>query len=46
MQNEKPLQEIGAYYGTDKYDSNHSFANKSYLNIYDLYLSDFRKKQD
>jgi len=45
MKNEKSLQEIGTYYGTDKYDSNHSFANKSYLNVYDLYLSDFRKKE-
>lgn len=38
------LQQIGRYFGTDKHDENHSFAEKSYLHIYDNYLSDLRRQ--
>lgn len=42
--NKQTLQQIGIYYGTDKYDHNHSFAGKSYLNIYENYLNQFTNK--
>lgn len=38
------LQQIGKFYGTDKHDENHSFADKSYLHVYDNYLSDLRRR--
>jgi cephalosporin hydroxylase len=41
---ENKLQQFGKYFGTDKYDLNHSYAGKSYLDVYDKYLSDLRKK--
>ena len=36
------LQQIGIYFGTDKYDHNHSFAGKSYLHIYNNYFKHLR----
>jgi hypothetical protein len=36
------LQELGRLHGTDKHDSEHSFAGLSYLDIYDRYLGPLR----
>ncbi len=44
MSEESKLQQFGKYFGTDKHDLNHSYAGKSYLEVYDKYLSEFKKK--
>ncbi|MFM9105799.1 MAG: class I SAM-dependent methyltransferase [Chloroflexota bacterium] len=36
------LQQLGAAHGTDKHDQNHSFAGRSYLDIYEMYLGSRR----
>jgi hypothetical protein len=39
------LHVLGKYYGTDKYDSDHSFSGISYLKIFEKYLLPFQKKR-
>ncbi len=38
------LQEIGRYHGTDKAAASHSFNGKSFLEVYDSYVSVFRRR--
>jgi len=38
------LASIGEKNGTDKVNANHSFAGKSYLDIYEIYLSGLRRR--
>ena len=39
------LNDLGIKYKTDKVDGAHSFAGKSYLDIYDLYFRELRRKE-
>ena len=40
-----PLQALGYKHKTDKHDSHHTFAGKSYLQTYEMYLAHLRDKQ-
>lgn len=41
---EKNLQQYGEYFKTDKHDSFHKFAGKTYLDIYEPLLKEFVRR--
>lgn len=42
---EKKLQQYGEYFLTDKHDHHHTFAQKSYLDIYEPYFKPLRERK-